>query len=147
MQDRQQSNPAQNDPYPQLQPVSVTATALGTQVNPDFIDSNSVGFLIGATANAWNGLLARMGCKGACQTLLAVATAIATRGASVEAEAAEGIPLGFASAAQFQQACADLCDALSESGMSDFTVGVRGSSITGASFSTGVPALRRGQRY
>lgn len=121
----------QGDPYPQLQPVTVTATQIGAQVLPDPIDSNSLLFLTGATVNAWNGLLARMGCRGACQTLLAVATVIA----APEVEAVEGVPLGFADAAQFQQACVELCSALSESGISDFTIGVRGSSVTGTSFS------------
>lgn len=70
--------------------------------------------------------------------LAAVSASILAPAIGIElltAGAAEGIPLGFANAAQFQQACAELCSALSESGISDFTIGVRGSSITGTSFS------------
>lgn len=121
----------QSDPYPQLQPVTVTATDCCASVSPDFIDSSPLLSLTGATVNAWNNLLTRVGCAGACKALLAVATVIA----APEVEAVEGVPLGFADAAQFQQACAELCSALSESGISDFTIGVRGSSITGTSFS------------
>lgn len=47
------------------------------------------------------------------------------------------VPLGFESAVQFQQACSELCSALRESGVTDFSIGVRGSSITGRSFETG----------
>lgn len=77
----------QSDP---LQGVSVTATKLGASVYPDPIDSNSLLFLAGATANAWNNLLARMGCTGSCQTLLAVATVVAAPEAAEAEIAAEG---------------------------------------------------------
>lgn len=59
--------------------------------------------------------------------------------AGLSAEAAESVPLGFADVNQFRQACAELCSALTDSGISDFTIGVRGSSITGVSFDTGLP--------
>jgi len=51
--------------------------------------------------------------------------------------AAEGTPLGFESAEQFQQATAELEDALAKSGIEDGSIGVRGSSVTGQSFRTG----------
>src|SRR5579883_426218 len=44
---------------------------------------------------------------------------------------------GFQSAAQFGQACGELCSTLSEAAISDASVGVRGSSVTGSSFRTG----------
>ena len=77
----------QSDPYPQLQPVTVTSTKIGGQIYDQPLDSSSLMFLAGATANAWNGLLARMGCRGGSQTLLAVATVVAAPEAA-EAEAA-----------------------------------------------------------
>jgi len=49
------------------------------------------------------------------------------------------LPLGFKSAEQFARASEDLQGALRLSGIDDAVVGVRGSSITGASFKTGAP--------
>jgi RHS repeat-associated protein len=48
------------------------------------------------------------------------------------------IPRGFKSAEQFEQATQELSQALTESGINDASIGVRGSSVTGAS-SKGVP--------
>ncbi len=54
--------------------------------------------------------------------------------------AAEGlVPRGFASAEQFAQARGELQAALEASGITDGVIGVRGSSVTGASFRTGAP--------
>ncbi len=55
------------------------------------------------------------------------------------AEAAEQIPQGFSNAGQFQQAVSDLQDALTKSGITDASIGVRGSAVAGASFRTGPP--------
>jgi len=49
------------------------------------------------------------------------------------------IPRGFASAEQFAQANAELRAALEASGVTDATIGVRGSAVTGKSFRTGAP--------
>jgi hypothetical protein len=46
---------------------------------------------------------------------------------------------GFASAEQFGQANAELTQALEARGVTDATIGVRGGSVTGASFRTGEP--------
>jgi RHS repeat-associated protein len=80
----------QSDPYPQLQPVTVSATRCCASVSPDFIDTSPFLFLAGATANAWNGPLTRMGCTGGCKTLLAVATVVAVPEAA-EAEAGSAL--------------------------------------------------------
>jgi hypothetical protein len=71
----------------------------------------------------------------AVNTATIVATAL-SGGTSLTATA---VPRGFANAAQFERACAELCSALTESGLSNFSIGVRGSSITGRSFATGAP--------
>jgi len=49
------------------------------------------------------------------------------------------VPRGFASAEQFGQASAELRAALQSHGITDATIGVRGSSVTGTSFKTGQP--------
>jgi hypothetical protein len=49
------------------------------------------------------------------------------------------IPRGFASAEQFGQASSELRAALKSSNITDATIGVRGSSVTGVSFRTGAP--------
>ena len=49
------------------------------------------------------------------------------------------VPRGFASAEQFGQASAELRTALQSNGITDATIGVRGSSVTGTSFKTGQP--------
>jgi hypothetical protein len=75
------------------------------------------------------------------------ATAPTTTSATVSADTASATiaastpsyPLGFSSADQFSQAVEELNAALEKSGISDATVGVRGSSVTGTSFSTGAP--------
>jgi hypothetical protein len=67
------------------------------------------------------------------------ATIVATALSGGTSLAATTVPRGFANAAQFERACAELCSALTESGLSDFSIGVRGSSITGRSFATGAP--------
>ncbi len=58
-----------------------------------------------------------------------------------ELRVAEGtaIPRGFASAEQFSQASQELNTALAKSGITDASIGVRGSSVTGISFRTGQP--------
>jgi hypothetical protein len=48
-------------------------------------------------------------------------------------------PLGFASADQFSQSVQELNAALAKSGVTDASIGVRGSSVTGVSFGTGQP--------
>jgi len=48
-------------------------------------------------------------------------------------------PLGFESAEQFNQAVSELNNALAKSGITDGNVGVRGSSVSGVSFKTGLP--------
>lgn len=55
------------------------------------------------------------------------------------ASAAETLPRGFANAGQFGQATAELEMALAKSGITDASIGVRGSSVTGVSFRTGKP--------
>lgn len=74
-------------------------------------------------------------CSGAnCVRAFGIAAlAVATDGES------GAVPLGFKSAEQFGQACSELCSVLSEAGISDATVGVRGSSVTGSNFETGAP--------
>lgn len=49
------------------------------------------------------------------------------------------MPLGFESSDQFLSAAQELQDALIQSGITDVTVGVHGSSVTGSSFRTGAP--------
>jgi RHS repeat-associated protein len=48
------------------------------------------------------------------------------------------IPRGFSGAQQFAQASEELSAALSQSGITDATIGVRGSSVTGFSYRTGL---------
>jgi RHS repeat-associated protein len=56
-----------------------------------------------------------------------------------ETATVNNIPLGFESNAQFDQATTELQMALEKNGITDGTIGVRGSSVTGTSFSTGQP--------
>ena len=49
------------------------------------------------------------------------------------------VPRGFASGQQFSQASAELRSALGSHGVTDATIGVRGSLVTGTSFKTGQP--------
>ena len=60
-------------------------------------------------------------------------------GDAAGAAANNAVPRGFASAEQFGQASAELRTALGSHGITDATIGVRGSSVTGTSFKTGQP--------
>jgi hypothetical protein len=50
------------------------------------------------------------------------------------ADAAVAIPRGFEGIEQFNQACAELCSTLTDAGITDARIGVRGSSVTGRGF-------------
>lgn len=76
----------QSDPYPQLQPVSVTATKCCALVYPDPITPDGLGYITGVASN---NLLNATGCRGGCRTVLMAATiVVAPEAAPEEIEAA-----------------------------------------------------------
>jgi hypothetical protein len=58
---------------------------------------------------------------------------------AIPGAAARTVPRGFVDAAQFGEATANLEMALAKSGITDASIGVRGSSVTGVSAKTGKP--------
>jgi hypothetical protein len=140
-----------NDPLNLIDPTGLFSEGFGqgfsegsTGTNNSFYElmaSGSTANEVGGVTGFAAGVLEQIGTEAIAGTVgVGVAGRFGGAAAAAGADLTAGsIPLGFESAGQFNEAVTGLQSALSESGITDATIGVRGSSVTGTSFRTGLP--------